>query len=214
MLRIDQLKVGKLPALSFEVADGECLAVEGQSGIGKTLLLRAIADLDQASGHVFLDGIEKAEMSAPAWRKRVRYCSGEPGWWTPTARGAFPASTDASLKAGGSRLDRVLRGLGLDSSLLDQPVGQLSTGERQRLALARALADDPKVLLLDEPTGSLDPQSVGLVEEMIRYLLLSGRNVVLVSHDPRQIDRLAHRRLQLSPQSNFAAPSNRDTVAT
>ena len=91
-----------------------------------------------------------------------------------------------------------MRSLDLNRALLDQPIATLSTGERQRLALVRALCDEPKVILLDEPTGSLDPVSAGLVEELIRFLLLSGRNVILVSHDPRQIERLAHTRLQLA----------------
>lgn len=201
VLRIDKLKAGRLPPLSFEVADGECLAIEGPSGAGKTVLLRAIADLDPAAGHVFLDGGERREISATAWRKLVRYCSAEPSWWTPTARGSFPAVTleFKDTTGRGSRLDRLMRSLDLNPALLDQPIATLSTGERQRLALVRSLCDEPKAILLDEPTGSLDPVSAGLVEEMIRFLLLSGRNVILVSHDPRQIERLAHTRLQLAP---------------
>lgn len=200
MLRIDKLKTGRLPPLSFEVADGECLSIEGPSGAGKSLLLRAIADLDPAAGHVFLDGGERREISASAWRKLVRYCSAEPSWWTPTPRGSFPAGafevTDTTGR--GSRLDRLMRYLDLNPALLDQRITTLSTGERQRLALVRSLCDEPKAILLDEPTGSLDPVSAGLVEELIRFLLLSGRNVILVSHDPRQIERLAHTRLQLA----------------
>lgn len=205
MLRIDQLQVGRLPPLSFSVADGECLSIEGPSGAGKTTLLRAIADLDEAPGQVFLDGAERREVSSPRWRRNVRYIAAEPAWWTPTPRGGFPAtiisstaSTDNEATGRGSRLDRLLRALGLTPQHLDQPIPTLSTGERQRLAFVRALADEPKVLLLDEPTGSLDGVSAGLVEELIKFLLLSGRIVILVSHDPRQIERLAHARLQLA----------------
>ena len=200
MLRIDKLKAGFLPALSFEVAAGECMSVEGPSGSGKTRLLRAIADLDPATGHVFLEGGERREVPAPLWRKQVRYCAAETAWWTPTARGAMPVilPTDRGT-SGRPRPERLLSQLGLQPAALDQPIATLSTGERQRLALVRALIDDPKVVLLDEPTGSLDPQSAGLVEEMIRFLLLSGKSIILVSHDPRQIERLAHARLQLAP---------------
>ena len=205
MLRIDKLKAGLLPPLSFEVADGECLAIEGPSGAGKTRLLRAIADLDPAIGHVFLDGAERGEIAAPLWRRSVRYIAAEPGWWTPTARPAFALPTgNASPKeqaARTTRRDRLLGSLGLSAAALDLPISSLSTGERQRMALARALIDEPKAILLDEPTGSLDPASAALVEELIKFQLLSGRNVILVSHDARQIERLAHARLQLSPSA-------------
>ena len=194
MLRIENLKSGPLAPLSFNVADGECLSIEGPSGTGKTRLLRAIADLDDATGQVFLDGAERREIAAPRWRTLVRYCAAEPAWWTPTPRGALSPSS----AAGQTRLSRLLTAVGLVPAALDQPVATLSTGERQRLALVRALLDEPKVILLDEPTGSLDPASAALVEELIRFQLLSGRSVLLVSHDPRQIERLAHARLQLA----------------
>ncbi len=189
MLRVEHLQVGSLPPLSFEVPNGECLAVEGASGAGKTLLLRAIADLDPAPGRVVVDGQERSEMPADQWRRRVRYCAAEPAWWTDTPRGCLPKS---------DRLDRIVRSLDLHAALLDCPISRLSTGERQRLALVRALIDEPRVLLLDEPTGALDAQSAALVEELIRFQLLSGRSVVLVSHDRAQRERLAHARLLLS----------------
>ncbi|MCZ7594872.1 MAG: ATP-binding cassette domain-containing protein [Hyphomicrobium sp.] len=191
MLRVERLQVAGLPPLSFEVPDGECLAIEGASGAGKTLLLRALADLDPAPGDVVLDGEERGEMPADQWRRRVRYCAAEPAWWSDTPRGCLP-------KALPERLARLVQSLDLDAALLDRPVSRLSTGERQRLALVRALIDEPRVLLLDEPTGALDAQSAALVEELIRFQMLSGRCVVLVSHDRAQLDRLAHARLLLS----------------
>jgi ABC-type sulfate/molybdate transport systems ATPase subunit len=78
-------------------------------------------------------------------------------------------------------------------------VVELSTGERQRLALARAMADEPKVLLLDEPTGALDPASGALVEEIVRFHVLAGRIALLVSHNAGEVDRLADARLELGP---------------
>lgn len=191
MLRVEKLKVGKLPALSFELPPGECLAVEGPSGAGKTRLLRAIADLDPAPGYVYLEAVERSEMSAPEWRRRVRYVAAEPGWWADTARAHIPVSAAA-------RFERQAAALGLKSDVIARPIADLSTGERQRLALARALVDDAKVLLLDEPCAALDSANAALVEELIRYQLLSGRSVILVSHVEGQVERLAHSRLQLA----------------
>jgi len=202
LLRVEHLKIGALPALSFAVAEGECLAVEGPSGSGKTRILRAIADLDPAEGQIFLDGAERREMLPTDWRKRVRFAAAEPGWWTDSARGTLPAVPGAE-----ARLSRLIAAVGLDDAILDRPVAHLSTGERQRIALVRAVLDDPQVLLLDEPTGPLDVTASALVEELIRFQLLSGKTVLLASHDRAMVDRLAHARLELAPASRPFTPS-------
>jgi ABC-type lipoprotein export system ATPase subunit len=202
LLRVEHLRIASLPPLTFQVADGECLAVEGPSGSGKTRILRAIADLDPVDGQVFLDGVERHEMAAPEWRRVVRYAAAEPGWWSDTPRGSLPDDTGED-----SRIRRLMASLGLDEELLDRPLSLLSTGERQRLALVRALADEPRVLLLDEPTGPLDLGATALVEELIRFQLLAGRSVLIASHDPALMSRLAHARLQLGPpQRSNASP--------
>ena len=193
VLKIERLKVGALPPLTFSVSDGECLAVLGPSGSGKSRLLRAIADLDPAEGYVAISGVERREMPATAWRRQVRYCTSEPGWWAPTARAHV---TDP---AAATRFVRLAAQLDIADRKLDQPVVELSTGERQRLALARAMADEPKVLLLDEPTGALDPASGALVEEIVRFHVLAGRIALLVSHNAGEVDRLADARLELGP---------------
>ncbi|MCB1514660.1 MAG: ATP-binding cassette domain-containing protein [Hyphomicrobiaceae bacterium] len=201
MLRVEQLTIPGLPDLTFEVGDGQCLAIEGPSGIGKTRLLRAIADLDDVPGQVFLDGAERHEMPAAQWRRQVRFAAAEPGWWGETARHSIE-------EAGGTleRIEKMTSDLGLDPAILDRPVSQLSTGERLRLALVRALADQPRVILLDEPTGALDKASAALAEELIRYQILAGRTVVLVSHDRGQIERLADLRLQLADPAAGGSP--------
>jgi ABC-type iron transport system FetAB ATPase subunit len=194
LLRVEHLRIGSLPPLSFGVSNGECLAIEGPSGSGKTRILRAIADLDPVEGQVFLDGAERREMGAQAWRRAVRYAAAEPGWWTDTPRGTFPTSS-----ASQPRIARLLAALALGEDVLDRPVSLLSTGERQRIALVRALVDEPRVLLLDEPTGALDVKTTALVEELIRFQLLAERSVLLASHDEGLIGRIAHARLQLAP---------------
>ena len=204
MLRIDYLRVAPLPALSFQVKDGSCLTIEGPSGSGKTRLLRAIADLDPAKGDIFLDGAGRNEMSAPDWRRLVRYVSAEPGWWTTTARRTLTSTASGKGEADEERLARTLSTVGLPASLLDEPISDLSTGQRQRLALLRALADEPRVILLDEPTAALDPTAAALVEELIRYQMLAGRIILLVSHDAKLRDRLATDTLDVVDLKTFA----------
>lgn len=188
MLRIESLEVYGLEPVSFEVAGGECIAVQGVSGSGKTVLLRALADLDPVRGQVFLEGAERNTHSGPEWRKRVRYAAAEPGWWGESPREHFSQNEG---------LEKLLTELGLKPAQLDQSITQLSTGERQRMALARAMYDTPCVLMLDEPTGALDGKATALAEKVIKRHLESGHAVILVSHDPAQVKRLANRKLTI-----------------
>lgn len=190
--------------MSFQVKDGTCLAIEGPSGSGKTRLLRAIADLDPAKGDVFLDGAGRNETPAPEWRRLVRYVTAEPGWWTTTPRQALLTQSPQLGDGDDERLIRTLNTVGLSEKILDEPLTTLSTGQRQRLALLRALADDPRVLLLDEPTAALDPTAAALVEELIRFHMLAGRIVLLISHDAKLRARLATDTLDVSALRNPA----------
>ncbi len=194
MLRADKLQIADLPPLSFEVGDGECMSLEGPSGSGKTRIARALADLEPSRGHIFVDGAERRETAAPEWRRLVRYMSAEPGWWTDTPREALP--DDPASK---TAIARLMDSLDLFPELLDKPLSVLSTGERQRLAIVRAFLDDPPVLILDEPTSSLDKKNASLVEELLRFRRHAGRSIVLISHDQQQIERMADLRLQLAP---------------
>ncbi len=141
---------------------------------------------------MFVDGAERGEVPAQQWRRTVRYVAAEPGWWSETPRGCFdPGAVESG------RLDRQLDHVGLTRAHLDREISVLSTGERLRLAFVRALQGEPKILLLDEPTASLDPGSAALVEEQIRYQLYAGRIVVLSTHDAGLAQRLSHTRLKL-----------------
>ncbi len=186
MLRVDHLAVLGLEPVSFEVGDGACLAVQGPSGSGKSLLLRAIADLDPNGGEVELDGLRRSDLPAPQWRERVCYLATDSGWWGETVADHV---RDWQAIAG------ELEALGLPESCRDWPVSQLSTGERQRLALLRALAIAPRVLLLDEPTSALDTAATAAVEKLIAARRADGLIVIWVTHDGEQAQRVASRRL-------------------
>lgn len=187
-LKLEDVKVYGLEPVSFEARAGECLAVQGPSGSGKTVLLRGIADLDPAEGKITLADKDRRAVSGPAWRSSVRYAAAEPGWWEETPRPHFKDPDTVTTLA---------KALGLDGAILDRPLARLSTGERQRLALARALEDAPDVLLLDEPTGALDAKATARAEKLLKAQLKAGRIILLVSHDPEQIDRLADRKLTI-----------------
>ena len=169
---------------SFQLRDGECIALQGPSGVGKTLLLRAIADLDPNEGSIELDGKPRESMPAPVWRRQVTYVATEPGWWADTVRDHFAAWDQAVALA---------ERLGLPSSCGAWPIRRLSTGERQRLGLVRALLLDSRVLLLDEPTSALDAISTASVEAIVAERLSTGTSVIWSTHDSDQARRIGSR---------------------
>ncbi|MEI2418091.1 ATP-binding cassette domain-containing protein [Orrella sp. JC864] len=173
----------------LSVPPGACAAVQGASGAGKSRLLRMIADLDPHEGQASLGDQDRAGMSAVRWRRHVTYVAAEPAWWGETVREHL---RDAARAA------RVLPQLGLPDSVLDAPVARLSTGERQRLALARALHADVRFLLLDEPTSALDAENAARMEQALLQLKAEGVGLVLVTHQAPQAQRLADQRYVLT----------------
>lgn len=187
MLEISNLRTALIGPVNLSVAKGECAAILGPSGSGKSLLLRAIADLDPNEGDVRLDGRSREAMAAYIWRRLVALVPAESGWWTDRIASHFAAEPAP---------EALLDAVGLPDAL-GWVVNRLSSGERQRLALIRALQLDPQVLLLDEPTASLDEAATQHVETILAERLGSGVAIVLVTHDPAQADRLAHRRFAM-----------------
>ncbi len=186
-LRVDRLETGLIGPLSFEVAEGECVALMGASGAGKSLLLRAIVDLDPSGGAVTLGGLDRGSIAASDWRKQVALVPAESGWWSDRVGDHFPPHAG---------VDDLLDELAL-AGALNWEVARLSTGERQRLAIARALCRNPKALLLDEPTASLDEAATQRVESLVTRCGQSGLAVLMVTHDRRQGVRMARRILHM-----------------
>ncbi len=174
----------------------------GASGAGKSVLLRSIADLDPHEGEAWLDGVACSAMSAPAWRKQVTYVPAESGWWDDYVAAHFAPEFDFA---------HWLPLLGLSAEVQQWPVARLSTGERQRLALLRAIRPACKVLLLDEPTSGLDPESVERVEHLLKTLQHEqGLSIILVTHAQAQADRMAARQFQLQDGQLVTAQQAKD----
>ncbi len=186
-LRLERLRAPGVDAPELHLADARCSAVHGPSGSGKTLLLRAIADLDDSRGEVWLDDIARSAIAGPDWRRRVMYLAAESHWWLPRVRDHATHWNAADLRA-----------LDFAPDVLDWDVQRLSSGERQRLALARALAHGPSALLLDEPTANLDQHNTRRVEQMLLGWREQHQGCILwVSHDPEQRTRVADRQLRI-----------------
>lgn len=192
LLDVRQLETDHLGPLDLSVQAGELVQVAGASGSGKSLLLRALADLDPGVGSVSLAGELRDVMAPVEWRRRVAYVPAETAWWGERVDEHLPAGW--LQEQAGHWLDQV----GLPAESLDWEVERLSSGERQRLGLVRALLNGPRVLLLDEPTANLDLENTRRIERAVRrYLAEEEAGALWVSHDTLQRQRLGGRILSL-----------------
>jgi putative ABC transport system ATP-binding protein len=197
-------EVHALRGLSLRFAAGELVAVVGPSGSGKSTLLHAIGGMSApTSGRVLLGETDVYDLDV---RARTALRLREVGYVFQTfnlvpyltclenvvlpAHLAGTPRRDARARAL-AMLDR----LGIAARRAHKP-GELSVGERQRVGIARAIVNGPKVLLADEPTGNLDPASADEVMAILRELSAGGQTVVLVTHDPR-LAALAPRTVRL-----------------
>jgi len=186
-LSLLNLQYRELGPFSVTLNEAQCLHLSGPSGSGKTGLLRAVVDLDPHQGDVMLNGVTSGQMPAPVWRRKVGMLPAESRWWFEFVGDHLPDACE-----------RWLADLGFDTDVLGWPVERLSTGEKQRLALVRLLANGPSVLLLDEPTSGLDPDNVLRTEGIIdAYRRRQNAPVIWVSHSPDQGRRVADRFFRL-----------------
>ena len=174
----------------LQIDAGSCVALSGVSGSGKSRFLRALADLDPNNADVCLAGKSRSQFHTPDWRRRITYVAAESGWWAEQVGAHFHENDLVSAH-------QLMLALGLPKAATGWDVARLSTGERQRLALVRALVQEPAVLLLDEPTAPLDAKSTESVEKLLTDFLAQGGVVFLVTHDAAQTVRLADRFLEV-----------------
>ena len=213
-IRISGLEVNfssrRIPALhgvDLVVEPGEVVALTGPSGCGKSTLLDVVLGLRRpASGRVLLGGVDVRDLDLDGWRAGIGWVPQRPHLFARSVAdnvrvgrpGASDAEVAVALEAAG--LTSVVRRLhrGVDTRLGDGGAG-LSRGERQRLALARAFVRDAALLVLDEPTASLDTETESDVLDSVRRLT-EGRTALVVAHRPTLAalaDRVVHLPLPL-----------------
>jgi putative ABC transport system ATP-binding protein len=200
--------------VSFELRRGEILAVVGPSGSGKSSLLRLLNRLDEPTeGTVFVEGVDYRLIAPRELRRRI-------GMVTQRAF-LFPGTVAENVRFGPAQRGEVLAQAEVDQLLGDvglagyggRGVSNLSGGEAQRVSLARALANDPVVLLLDEPTSALDETAKQAVESLILSVVRQSQlTCVIVTHDTRQAQRFADRVLVLDHGSVTTMGSVREVL--
>jgi ABC-type iron transport system FetAB ATPase subunit len=180
---VQQLTTPLLHGIDLTISPGEWVGVTGPSGSGKSLLLRALADMDPFEGELSLGDQTVHRMAPPLWRRRVALLPATSAWWHDTVAPHFARFETPDYAA-----------LGFPPEVAAWEIRRLSSGERQRLGLLRVLAQKPDVLLLDEPTANLDAENTHQAEALIRdYTRRQGAPVLWVSHDQAQLKRLCTR---------------------
>ena len=192
---------------SLSIHQGEVLALIGPSGCGKTTLLRTLNRLTELtpnashSGHITLDGEDIHELEDTKLRTRVSMVFQQPN---PFPMSIFEnvgfALREQSRRRPRRReleplVDRALQRAGLYEEVrgeYDRPALRLSGGQQQRLCIARAIAQEPEILLMDEPCSALDPRSTAVIEDLI-VQLRSDLAIVIVTHNLQQARRIADR---------------------
>jgi tungstate transport system ATP-binding protein len=203
--------------VSFALPRGGATALLGANGAGKSLLLRLVQGLlAPTGGRVAFAGLNP--------RRRVALAFQRPVMLRRSARAnlAHALTAHGATRAEAARRsDATLARFGLEA-LADRPARLLSGGEQQRLAIARAAALEPELLLLDEPTSALDPGASRQIETMLAALKADGVTLLFATHDLRQAERLADRALFLRrgrlvedapTPAFFASPASREARA-
>lgn len=209
--------------LSFEIARGECLGVIGPNGAGKTTTIRmclGLAAPDDGRISYFPDGPRAAALSMPGDALAIKAQLGvvsqfdtlDPDFSCEENLLVYGRYFDLPGAAIRERIPHLLEFAALAHKARSRPA-ELSGGMRRRLSLARALVNDPRLLLLDEPTTGLDPQARHLMWERLQLLLQRGKSILLTTHFMDEAERLCSRLLVIDHGRKIAEGRPRDLIA-
>jgi len=195
-------RVAVLNDVTFSVEKAESVSVYGRSGCGKTTLLNILGGLDRpTSGSVRIDGLELADLSEDALAglrlRKVGFVFQDFNLLNDlSVRQNIALPLRISGKPDGDRVELLLNRFDL-KHLADEPAGKVSGGEAQRTAIARAMTNNPSIILADEPTGNLDSENTEIVVQMLQAAREDfGTTVVLATHDSR-LARYSSKRIAL-----------------
>ncbi|MDP2845301.1 MAG: phosphate ABC transporter ATP-binding protein [Candidatus Methanoperedens sp.] len=193
----NRVKTRILSSLDLKVQRGELVTIMGASGSGKTTLLRLINRLSEAdSGVIMHNGRDIRDYAPTELRRKVGMVFQLPVVFKGSVRGNI--AFGMKLWEDDIDIEALAQACGISEALLDADADQLSIGEKQRVCIARALANQPEVLLLDEPTSSLDAKSAEKIEELLLNLRRERYLTMLwVTHEREQAERIGGRRLIL-----------------
>jgi len=187
--------ISALRGVSLEIKDGEILSIIGPNGSGKTTLLKILALLDRpSSGEIFYRGVRLGDSTSPQQRKKITMVFQRPALFNATVFANVAYGLALRGHSAGDISHRVERALKIVrlKGFASRMAGKLSGGEQQRVVLARAIALEPELLLLDEPTSNLDPANSAIFEKTIRSL--GGKTTVVVAtHNLFQAKRISDR---------------------
>ena len=186
-----------LDGVSFEVAPAESVALMGANGVGKSTLLLCIVGLHEAAGRVRAQGVELNAESARTIRRKIGFVFQNPErqLFSPSVIEDVvfgPLNLGLSKQEALARADEILDGLGL-LPLRNRPPQNLSQGEKKKVAIATALAMEPDILVLDEPTAGLDPRSSTQLIDIFFRLKDEGKTLLVATHDMHLVDEVADR---------------------
>ena len=203
--------------LSFEIAPGECLGVIGPNGAGKTTTVRmCLGQTEPDSGKVTAMGLSLPQ-DAMAIKARLgvvtQFDTLDPDFTCEDNLLVYGRYFGLPAGQVRERIPRLLEFAALTHKAQARP-GELSGGMRRRLSLARALVNDPALLVLDEPTTGLDPQARHLMWERLQLLLQQGKSILLTTHFMDEAERLCHRLLVMDQGCKIAEGRPRDLIAS
>lgn len=190
--QMGEVIVKALSHLEFKVFEGEFVAIMGPSGSGKSTAMNLIGSLDvPTQGTIFLDGVDVSKLS----ESDLAQIRGKKIGFIFQLFNLIPNLTvkenvmlpmifqETEIKERNKKADELLKLVGLSNRANHYP-GEISGGQRQGVAIARSLANDPKVILADEPTGNLDTKAGEIVMEFLEKLNSEGKTIIMVTHDP------------------------------